>query len=96
MIENVNDVLCLPRAIAVGIAYIEYQNDKLYKDLKKRFKTLSKNDHGDGCRFTFSLQKREELEHQKKVSIPYYTPGILDHVPLHEKSLQVGITIISA
>ena len=30
------------------------------------------------------------------MGIPYYTPGILDHIPLHEKSLQVGITVISA
>ena len=28
--------------------------------------------------------------------MPYYTPGILDHIPLYEKSLQVGITVISA
>ena len=30
------------------------------------------------------------------MGIPYYTPGILDHIPLYEKSLQVGITVISA
>ena len=28
--------------------------------------------------------------------VPYNTPGILDHIPLYEKSLQVGITVISA
>ena len=33
VIKNVNDVLCLPRA--VGIAYAEYQNNQLNKDLKK-------------------------------------------------------------
>ena len=58
VIKNVNDDLCLPRAIAVGIAYAEYQNDKLNNDLK------------------FSLQKCTALEYQKKVGIPYYTPGI--------------------
>ena len=89
VIKNVNDVLCLPRAIAVGITYAEYQNDQLNKDLKKRFKTVSKNDCGDGCRCTFGLQKCTALEYQKKVGIPYYTPGILDHVPLYEKSLQL-------
>ena len=94
--KNVNDDLCLPRAIAVGIAYAEYQNDKLNNDLKKRFKTMSINDHGDGCRCIFSLQKHTVLEYHKKVGIPYYTPGILDHIPLYEKSLQVGITVISA
>ena len=96
VINNVNDDLCLPRAIAVGIAYAEYQNDKLNNDLKKRFKTMSTNDHGDGHRCIFSLQKHTALEYQKKVGIPYYTPGILDHIPLYEKSLQVGITVISA
>ena len=96
VIKNVNDDLCLPRAIAVGIAYAEYQNDKLNNDLKKRFKTMSTNDRGDGRRCIFSLQKCTALEYQKKASIPYYTPAILDHIPLYEKSLQVGITVISA
>ena len=95
-IKNVNNVLCLPRAIAVGIAYAEYQNDKLNNDLKKRFHTMKKNDRGDGRRCTFSLQKRTALEYQNKIGIPYYTPGILDHIPLYEKSLQVRLTVISA
>ena len=96
VIKNVNNVLCLPRVIAVGIAYVEYQNDKLNKDLKERFGTMSENDHGYGHRCTFSLQKCTALEYKKRAGIPYYTPGILDHVPLYEKSLQVGITVISA
>ena len=90
VIKNVNDVLCLPRAIAVGIAYAKYQNDKLNNDLKKRFHTMKKNDRGDGCRCIFSLQKCTALEYQNKIGIPYYT-----HIPLYEKSLQVGITVIS-
>ena len=61
-IKNVNDVLCLPRAIAVGTAYAEYQNDKLNNDLRKRFHMMKKNDCGDGHRCTFSLQKRTALE----------------------------------
>ena len=96
VIKNVNDVLCLPRAIAVGIAYSEYQKDKLNKDIKKRFQTMSKTDHGDGRRHIFSLQKYTALEYQKRAGILYYTPGILDHAPLYEKSLQIGITVISA
>ena len=95
-IKNVNDDSCLPRAIAVGIGYVEYQNDKLNNDLKKRFKTMSTNDRGDGHRCIFSLQKCTALEYQKKAGISYYTPGIVDHIPLYEKSLQVGITVISA
>ena len=58
--------------------------------------TMKRNDCGDGCRCTFSLQKHTALEYQKKAGIPYYTPGILDHISLYEKSLQVGITVISA
>ena len=65
-IKNVNNNLCLPRAIAVGIAYTEYQNDKSNSHLKKRFKTMSKNDCGDGCRCIFSLQKCTALEYQKR------------------------------
>ena len=57
---------------------------------------MKKNDRGDGCRCTISLQKCTALEYQNKIGIPYYTPGILDHIPLYEKSLQVGITVISA
>ena len=57
---------------------------------------MKRNDCGNGCRCVFSLQKCTALEYQKKVGIPYNTPGILDHVPLYEESLQVGITVISA
>ena len=57
---------------------------------------MSKNDCGDGHRCIFSLQKCMALEYQKKAGIPYYTSGILDHILLHEKLLQVGITVISA
>ena len=35
---------------------------------------MSKNDHGDGHRCTFGLQKCTALEYQKRVGIPYYTP----------------------
>ena len=66
VIKNVNNVLCLPRAIAVCIAYVEYQNDQLNNDLKKRFQTMTKNDCGDGCRCTFSLQKCTALEYKKR------------------------------
>ena len=57
---------------------------------------MKRNDHSNECRCIFSLQKRTALEYKKKAGIPYYTPGILDHVPLYEESLQVGITVISA
>ena len=63
VIKNVNNVLCLPRAIAVGIAYAKYQNDKLNNDLKKRFHMMKKNFCGDGRRCTFSLQKCTALEY---------------------------------
>ena len=38
VIKNVKDVLCIPRAIAVCIAYAEYQNDQLNNDLRKDFR----------------------------------------------------------
>ena len=95
-IKNVDDVLCLPRAIAVGVAHAEYQNDPLNNNMRKRFQTMKQNDHGKGLWCTFSLQKLTALEYQINAGIPYNTPGILDHIPLYEKSLQVGITVISA
>ena len=57
---------------------------------------MKQNDHGKGLRCTFSLQKLTALEYQKNAGIPYNTSGILHHIPLYEKSLQVGITVISA
>ena len=66
VIKNVNDDLCLPGAIAVGIAYAAFQNDNLNNDLKKRFKTMCRNDRGNGHRCIFSLQKRTALEYQKR------------------------------
>ena len=57
---------------------------------------MKKNDHNDGRRCTFSLQKCTALEYQNKIGIPYYTLDILDYITLCEKSLQVGITVIFA
>ena len=43
-----------------------------------------------------SLQKRMALQYQKKVGIPTFSPGLIEHIPLYENALQIGITIISA
>ena len=64
-IKNVDDVLCLPRAIAVGVAHAEYQNDPLNNYMRKRFQTMKQNDRGKGLRCTFSLQKLTALEYKK-------------------------------
>ena len=64
--------------------------------MRKRFQTMKQNDYGKGFRCTFSLQKLTALEYQNNSGIPNNTPGILDHIPLYKKSLQVGITVISA
>ena len=65
-IKNVDDVLCLPRAIAVGVAHAEYQNDPLNNNMRKRFQTMKQNYRGKGFRCTFSLQKLTALEYKKK------------------------------
>ena len=49
-----------------GLASVEYQNDNLNYDLKKRFKTMCTNDHGNGHWCIFSLQKHTALEYQKR------------------------------
>ena len=43
-----------------------------------------------------SLQKRTALQYQRKVGIPTFSPGLIKHIPLYEKALQIGITVISA
>ena len=47
-------------------------------------------------RETSSLQKCTALKYQTMASIPHGSPSLLEHVPLYEKALHVGITIISA
>ena len=51
-IKNVDDVLCLPRAIVIGVAHAEYQNDPLNNNIRKRFQTVKQNDHGKELRCT--------------------------------------------
>ena len=56
-----------------------------------------KNDRrNDRNRIMTSLQKRMALEYQKKVGIPPFSPGLMEHIPLYENTLQIGITVISA
>ena len=43
-----------------------------------------------------SLQKRMALQYQRKAGIPTFSPGLIKHIPLYEKALQIGITVISA
>ena len=42
-----------------------------------------------------SLQKRTALQYQRKVGIPTFSPGLIEHIPLYEKALQITITVIS-
>ena len=47
-----------------------------------------KNDRrNDRNRIMTSLQKRMALEYQKKVGIPTFSPGLIEHIPLYVKML---------
>ena len=35
------------------------------------------------------------LQYQRKTGIPTFSPGLIKHIPLYEKALQIGITVIS-
>ena len=46
--------------------------------------------------YTASLQKQVAIQLQRQANIPHNKEGILTDIPLYEKSLGVGITVISA
>ena len=96
MVEN-DDELCLPHCIALGIAHAEHQADPTNSDLCRNYDSMHKKDMMYvKLRDTSSLQKCTALEYQSMASIQLNSPGLLEHIPLYEKALGVGITVISA
>lgn len=91
------DTLCLPRAIAVALAHWEHKQHPQDASLRKRYQTMRAKDRQVmGRRHTLTLQRRTALEYQKRAGIPFCQIGLLTDIPLYEKALQVGITVISA
>ena len=96
MVEN-DDELCLPHCIALGIAFAEHQADPTNSDLCRKYDSMHKNDKRYvKLRDTSSLQKCTTLKYQSIASIQLNSPGLLEHIPLYEKALGIGITVISA
>lgn len=95
-IDN-QDNYCLPRAIAVAIARQEMLNDRSDKTLRTRYNAIRQKDR-KMCKkyFTLSYQKTKALKMMHLAGIPLNRLGLLSDVPLYERALQVGVTVISA
>ena len=96
MVEN-DDELCLPHCIALAIACAEHNADCNNRDLCRNYHSMCKKDRRYvKLREMSSLQKCTALKYQSMAGIQMYSPGLLEHIPLYEKALGVGITVISA
>ena len=94
-----NDLLCLPRAIALGIAHNNYRNDPNNENLKRIYANMRKSDQGGKrggghIRMTTTLQKRTALDYLKRAQLPN-REGIITDIPHYEEALGVGINVFS-
>ena len=96
MVEN-DDDLCLPHCIALAIAHAEHHADPTNIECLRNYHSMHKKDRRYvKLRDMSSLQKLTTLKYQSMVGIALHSPGLLEHIPLYEKALGVGITVISA
>ena len=92
MVEN-DDELCLPHCIACA----EHHANPTNSDLHRNYHSMHKKDRRYvKLRDTSSLQKCTTLKYQSMASIQLNSPSLLEHIPLYEKALGVGISMISA
>ena len=76
---------------------MEHQADPTNSDLHRKYHSMHKKDRRYvKLRDTCSLQKHTALKYQSMAGIQLNSPGLLEHIPLYEKALGVGITVISA
>ena len=95
MVEN-DDDLCFPHCIALAIAHAEHHADPTNIDCLRNYHSMCKKDRRYvKLRDMSSLQKRTILKYQSMAGIALHSPGLLEHIPLYEKALGVGITVIS-
>ena len=95
-IDN-QDNLCLPRAIAVGLARADHLMDPENSAAKTRYENMRRRDRGTssyGGRM--SLQKKVAVQLMRRAGIPDGQDGLLSDVPLYESVTKTGITVISA
>ena len=96
MVEN-DDELCLPHYIALGIAHAQHQANPTNSDLCRNYHSMRKKDRRYvKLRDTSSLQKCTTLKYQSMAGIQLNSPGLFKHIPLYEKALHMGISVISA
>ena len=96
MVEN-DDDLCLQHCITLAIACAEHHTDPRNIKCLRNYHSMCKKDRRYvKLRDMSSLQKRTALKHQSMARIALHSPGLLKHIPLYEKALGVGITVISA
>lgn len=89
-----HDNLCLPRAIAVAISHAKWKADPTNIENKKMYQAMKKKEKKQSKRM--SAQKRAALNYQQLAGLKWYSDGLLEHIPLYEQALQVGITVISS
>ena len=96
MIKN-NDHMCLPRAIAVAIAREKHMKNPNNKFLLSQYKAICKTSGKKNSKhISNNLQTRTAVAYMKKALIPLNSVGTLDHIPLYEEALNIGITVIAA
>ena len=96
MVEN-NDDLCLTCCIALAIAHAEPHANPTNINCLRNYHSMCKKDRRYvKLRDTSSLQKRTALKYQSMAGTALHSPGLLENIPLYERALGVGITVISA
>ena len=96
IVEN-DDELCLPHCIALSIAHAQHQANPTNSDLHRNYHSMCKKDRRYvKLRDISSLQKCTTLKYQSMTGIQLNSPSLLKHIPLYEKALGVGISVISA
>ena len=94
--EN-DDNMCLPRAIGIALARCKHMENPSNVVLKRHYDSIRKKDRLRIHKYnTISLQKQVAVQLQGKANIPHNKEGVLTDIPLYEKSLGVGITVVSA
>ncbi len=94
---NNEDELCLPRSVAVAIARNDHLSRPLDRDLKRKYDTMRRSERKRKHRFrAATLQRETALRYMRMAGIPGHRVGLISDLPLYEKALQVGITLVSA
>ena len=95
-VEN-DDTLCLPKAIAVAVARYNHVNNPGDTEMKRIYDIIRKKDRKRIMHIPLQVYKNKGPYNIKKMAnIPLNKIGLLTDIPLYEKSLGIGITVVSA